>query len=101
MIDSFDITYARVIMYVPKHKPRKMKNATPSVAFFFPDGIPSYVYGCDTFLSYSVNEIYYKIYNPQKFVFDFDELKNHLYQWHLRHDKAEAIDFRIVKTEVE
>lgn len=95
----FDVTYARVIMYVPPHKTRKMKNATPSVAFFFPDRIPTYIYGCDTFLSYSINEDEYKIYNPQKFEFNLDDLKNHLFQWHLKHDNAKATNFQIVKTE--
>ncbi len=94
-----DTTYARVIMYVPSHKPRKMKNATVSVAFFLPDRKPTYAYGCDTFLSYSINEDDYEIYNPQKFEFNLDDLTNHLFRWHLKHDKVKVTNFCIVKVD--
>lgn len=92
-----DVFLVRVVPFIPKHKPRKLVNATYRVAFFLPNWKPSYSYS-DTWLAYSIGVEEYEIFNPQRFRFRTYELTAFLFQWHRLCGDDEPTNFRVVSS---
>jgi len=88
----------RVSMFIPKHKPRKLINASVMVSFWLNDRVkPTYSDKMFSYLAYDLGENEYRIYNPQKYKFDIEELKAHLVLYHRYVDGEIPSDFRVVK----
>ncbi len=94
-LNAVDVTYGRVTPYVPPHKPRKQSNVIYAVSFFLPDWKPDYAHAGKC-LSYQIEQTYYKIFNPQKFVFNLDEFKEFLVQWHWNTDGLVPQNFEVI-----
>lgn len=96
-IEGFSITYGRVAPYVPSHRVRRQSNVVYIVKFFLPDWKPSYAYH-GSYLSYEIERTYYKIYNPQQFQFNLEQLKAYIVGWHRTADSVEVVDFEILSS---
>lgn len=65
--------FARVVMRIPKDKPRKSKYAIFEVAYWINDNIHPY-WASGNHLRYKTIEGEYRVYNPNRLQFDLMEL---------------------------
>lgn len=92
-----EITYGRIVMKVPAHKTKKLKNAAAGVSFWVNDKRePYYIYGSTAHLEYMLGDTLHKIYNPQKFKFDIQVFQNYLVLLHRYTEGIVPRDFKVV-----
>jgi len=88
-----DTSYGHIVMKQPKGG--KMKKL--SVAWDLLDGKPHYARGrC---LAYETTKNFYRIYNPERLIFDMDELLAALEYMHRTYENEEMRYIRILEPE--
>ena len=94
------LIYGRIKMYVPSHKPRKMVNASATVAYFLPTYKPNWAYGNTHYLYYRSNKREFELYNPQNFKFELDYMKSLIVNVHNYQFNEVVRDFEILEVDV-
>lgn len=94
-IRANDVMYGRISPYIPPHKTRKLANAVFVVSYWLPSWKPSYT-SAEKWLSYESGDVFYRIYNPQKFRFNLTQLQNYIVAHHAKCNEPSPKNFRIM-----
>ena len=95
---SDDIQYSRVIMHVPSHKTRKMKNAVPMITHWINDTREPFYISLSSYLEYETSKGIHRVYNPLSLKFDVMQLVRYLVHMHYYAFHEDADNFYVVSS---